>query len=176
MLYNPEDVAQPRASHIVVPGRADIVTELWMGGSHSPHGEPLRPDDLAGDWLIDLAGDLPAPYQTACALWLPCVFADQEEIPPVHSRLTALAGSIAACLCGAAAGDRWEHPATPPRRLYILCNQGLNRSGLLTGLILRALGVPADTALAVIAASRPGALTNRTFAGLVRAWAVGGRQ
>jgi hypothetical protein len=45
----------------------------------------------------------------------------------------------------------------------------MNRSGLLAGLILRALGVPAEAALAAVAA-RPGALTNQTYARLVRDW------
>jgi hypothetical protein len=175
MLHNPPHEAEPRASRIAVPGRVDLTTELWMGGAYSLHGDLLRPEDFAGAWVIDVAGDLSPSQQAACALWLPCVFSDFEEVPPVYSRLTRLARSIAACLIGAEADDGWEHPTTPPRRIYLLCNQGLNRSGLVTGLILRALGVPAEDTLAAIAA-RPGSLSNRTFARLVREWIASNEQ
>ena len=167
MLHNLPQECEPRASHIIVPGRDGLPAELWMGGAYSLHGDPLLLDDFAGACVIDVAGDLSAAYQAACGLWLPCVFADFEEEPPVYARLTSLARSIAACLTGAEAGDGWEHPTIPPSRIYLLCNQGLNRSGLITGLILRALGVPADDTLAAIA-TRPGALSNRTFVRLVR--------
>jgi hypothetical protein len=171
MVHNPPDDCEPRASRIPVPGHDGLPAEVWMGGAYSLHGNRLLPEDLADAWVIDVAGDLSAPYRAACGLWLPCVFADFEEEPPVYARLRALARSLAACLTGAAADDGWEHPATPPARIYLLCNQGLNRSGLMTGLILRALGVPAEDTLAAIA-SRPGALSNRTFARLVRDWAA----
>lgn len=167
-MFNHESVYEPRASRITIAGRA-LPTELWMGGANSLYGEPILPDDLAGDWIIDLAGDMPAPHRAASALWLPRVFADIEGVPQGFDRLTALAESVAACLRGAAAVAGWEHPATPPRRLLVMCQQGMNRSGLVTGLILRALDLPAEEALAAIA-SRPGALTNRTYAGLVRTW------
>lgn len=168
-LYNHTRLPEPRASRIPIPGRPDLATELWMGGADALYGDRLHPDDLREAWLIDLAGDIPAAHRDACAHWLPRVFADIDGLPPGYERLTRLAESIAACLTGADAHDGWEHPATPPARLYVMCQQGMNRSGLLSGLILRALGVPAGEALAALA-SRPGALTNQTYARLVREW------
>lgn len=167
-MFNHDQVYEPRASRIVIAGRA-LPTEIWMGGANSLHGEPVLADDLAEDWIIDLAGDMPAPHRAASALWLPRVFADIERVPHGFNRLAALAQSVAGCLCGTETSADWQHPTTPPRRLLVMCQQGMNRSGLVTGLILRALGVPAEEALAAIA-SRPGALTNQTYAGLVRTW------
>jgi hypothetical protein len=102
------------------------------------------------------------------------VFADVESVPHSYLRLTALAQDVAACLRGAndTLSPGWSHPTEAPPRLYVMCQQGMNRSGLVTGLILRALGVPAERAVEAIV-TRPGALTNHTFARLVRAWPEG---
>jgi hypothetical protein len=168
-VFNHPPEREPRASRIPVPGRPELITELWMGGADSLFGDRVQPEDLRDAWVIDLAGDMPEGHRTACALWLPRVFADIEGVPHAYARLTALAESIAAALTGGAGGAEWEHPEEPPARLYIMCQQGMNRSGLITGLVLRALGVAPEEALAAIA-SRPGALTNRTFAALIRSW------
>ena len=170
MLFNDRPAAEPRATRIPIPGREDIATELWMGGAQSGLGEVVQAEDLRDAWVLDLAGDMPEAYRPACVCWLARAFADMEQIPDDYARLAALAQSIAACLEGANAEDGWEHPATAPRRLYVMCNQGMNRSGLLTGLILRALGVPGEAAVAAIGDRRPGALSNQTFARLVREW------
>lgn len=170
MMNSETWTAAPRAFRIPIRGREDITTELWMGGAASGFGDPVQAEDLCDAWIVDLAGDMPETHRTACAHCLSCVLVDTEAMPAQYDRLAALARSIAACLSGAAAGAGWEHPAAPPRRLYVMCNQGMNRSGLLVGLILRALGVPAEEALAAIV-SRPGALNNQTFARLVREWA-----
>jgi hypothetical protein len=171
-MFNHPPAYEPRASRIIIPGREDMLTELWMGGANSLHGDLIAPSDLFDAWVVDLAGDMPAEYRTACGHWLPRVFADVEQVPHGYQRLAALAASIAACLAGEVRDDGWPHPADPPRRLYVMCQQGLNRSGLLTGLILRALGVPPEDALRAIAA-RPGALTNLTYVRLVREWPDG---
>lgn len=168
-MFNHPTVCEPRASRIAIPGREDVLTELWMGGANSLRGDLLDPADLCDAWVIDLAGDMPAELRAACSHWLPRVFADVEQVPHEYERLSALARSIAACLMGEERANGWPHPAEPPRRLYVMCQQGLNRSGLLTGLILRALGVPSNEALAAIAI-RPGALTNQTYVRLVRDW------
>ena len=173
--YRPDPV--PRASRIPISGEQGIPTELWMGGADSLHGELVTPDDLRDAWVVDLAGDMPSAHRDACACWLPRVFVDIEQVPHGYERLISLAESIAACITGpdtpgsgdAARDHGWPHPAEPPRRLYVMCQQGMNRSGLLAGLILRALGVSADDALAAIA-TRPGALTNQTFVRLIRDW------
>jgi hypothetical protein len=170
-MFNHPQSAEPRASRITVPIRPRLYTELWMGGANSLHGELLLPADLRDAWVIDLAGDLPDAYRVAAACWLARVFADVEQVPYAYDRLAALAVSIAACLRGAQDEERkgWPHPAIAPARLYIMCQQGMNRSGLLTGLILRALGVASEAALTAVA-SRPGALTNQTYVRLVREW------
>jgi hypothetical protein len=54
-------------------------------------------------------------------------------------------------------------------RVLVTCSMGWNRSGLVTGLILRALGFPGGKAVDLIKQRRgPGALSNWSFAGLVR--------
>jgi hypothetical protein len=165
--YRPDPV--PRASRLPILGGLEFATELWMGGADSLHGVLITPDDLRDAWVIDLAGDMPATHRAACACWLPRVFVDVEQVPHSYERLTSLAESIAACITGAERDDGWPHPTEPPPRLYVMCQQGMNRSGLLAGLILRALGVSADEAIAAIA-TRPGALTNQTFVRLIREW------
>jgi hypothetical protein len=140
-----------------------------MGGADSLYGERVSPDHLLGAWLIDLAGDMPEEYRSVCACWLPRVFADVEQVPHRYERLTALAGSVASCLLGESAAEGWPHPADPPPRLYVMCQQGMNRSGLLSGLILRSLGVSLDDALSALA-SRPGVLTNQTYLRLLQLW------
>ena len=173
MLYNHRHEFTPRASRLPIPGRADITTELWMGGADSLYGDRVQPEDLRDAWVVDLAGDMPAGHRDACGHWLPRVFADVETVPHAFERLVMLAQGIAACLSGGDADDGWDHPAVPPRRLYVMCQQGMNRSGLLAGLILRALGVAADDALAAVG-SRPGALTNQTYVRLIREWSGAG--
>lgn len=140
-----------------------------MGGADALFGGRVEPDDLRDAWVLDLAGDMPETHQTACLHRMTRVFADVESVPAGFGRLCSLARSVAACLSGEMAGDDWDHPARPPARLYVMCQQGMNRSGLLTGLILRALGVPADAALAAVG-TRPGALSNQTYARLVTNW------
>ncbi len=162
-------MTEPRATRIIIPHRAGLPTELWMGGADSAVGEPLHPDDLRGAWVIDCAGDMPEHYQAVAGLWLFRVFSDLEEAPARYHRLSALARTIACCLGGGAdAGGDWEHPVAPPPRVYVLCTQGLNRSGLVTGRILRGLGLTGDEALTLLADHRPGAVNNLTFARLVR--------
>lgn len=138
-----------------------------MGGADTGFGEPLTADALAGAWVIDCAGDMPDHLRAAAGLWLFRVFSDIEEVPAAWERIDALAASIGRCLAG---GRRHSdlHPAQPPHRLFVLCTQGLNRSGLVMGRVLRALGVPGDQAHATLAAHRPGALNNVTFARLLR--------
>jgi hypothetical protein len=169
-MFNHPPAYEPRASRIPIPGRGDLTTELWMGGANSLHGDLLVPAELCDAWLIDLAGEMPEEHRLACACWLPRVFADVEAIPQRYDRLDALARSVAACISGERQRDSWPHPAEPPRRVFVMCQQGMNRSGLVTGLILRALGVSTADTLAAIA-SRPGALTNQTYLRLLHEWA-----
>jgi hypothetical protein len=156
----------PRASRIPIPGRADLTTEIWMGGAYATIGERVTVGDLSDAWLLDMAGLMPDSHRAACGHLLDHVFNDYEETPADYERLAALARSIGACLDGREGLPDWEHPQARPPRLYVMCSQGLNRSGLLVGLILRALGVSGNDALAAIG-TRPGSLTNQTFVRLV---------
>jgi hypothetical protein len=141
-----------------------------MGGAHSPSGERVLPQDLAGAWVIDCAGDMPEDYRGTAAWWVTDPFQDYEELPVCWERATVLARSVGSCLRGARADEEQAaaHPEKPPARLYVFCNQGMNRSGLIMGLILRALGLEGEESLRAIASCRPGALTNRTFVRLVQ--------
>lgn len=161
-------MVEPRATRIHVCDLPHLTTELWMGGAYSPNGEPLLPDDLAGTWVIDCAGEMPEPYRAAAAWWLTDVFQDYEQLPASWERLVSLAESVSRCLLRLHDGHPAEHPPEPPTRLYVLCNQGMNRSGLMMGLILRRLGLTSEEALRSITFHRPGALSNLTFARLVR--------
>jgi protein-tyrosine phosphatase len=49
----------------------------------------------------------------------------------------------------------------------VMCKQGLNRSALMAGLILRELGASPAEVVEAIRAARPGALTNQTFVRLL---------
>jgi hypothetical protein len=158
---------EPRASRIPVAPHLTLPTEVWMGGANALHGERIELDMLSEAWIIDLAGDLPDPHREQAGLWLPHIFTDSETEPSNLHRLRELAESIAAAILGRPSDAAWAHPAEPPARLYVLCQQGLNRSGLVTGLILRALGHTAEETLAAIA-TRPGALNNQTYVRLLR--------
>jgi hypothetical protein len=54
----------------------------------------------------------------------------------------------------------------------MMCTHGMNRSGLMTGLILRELGMPGPEVVARISAARPGALSNLWFRQLLEGTAV----
>lgn len=169
MLFNPPQHGEPRASLIPLPGRLQVPTQIWMGGADALHGEPLDLAGLADAWIIDLAGEMPPMHRKAAGLWLPRVFLDAETRPSNLSGLVELAQSIAAVMGGPAWEGIRPHPGDPPRRVYVMCQHGLNRSGLVTGLILRALGLSAEESVAAIA-TRPGALNNLTFAALVHSF------
>jgi hypothetical protein len=162
-------VSEPRSTRIHLPQLPQLTTELWMGGACSAIGEPLSLGDLVGAWVIDCAGDMPQHYRTASAWWLTNVFQDSEQRPASWQLLAALALSVSRCLTGTPdSHTAGKHPAEPPRRLYVFCNQGMNRSGLMMGRILRGLGLPGEEALRSITMHRPGALSNLTFVRLVR--------
>jgi len=169
VLYNPPQHPEPRASRIPLPERLTVRTEIWMGGANSLHGEAIELTHLQDAWIIDLAGEMPLSHREAAALWLPRVFLDAETRPSNLDGLNALADSVARAIHGAQMEGTWPHPPEAPGRIYVMCQHGLNRSGLVTGLILRALGLTPEEAIAAIA-SRPGALNNQTFAELVAAF------
>lgn len=129
--------------------RADI----WMGGSQSPVGEPLSAAALKTSWIIDCAGEMPAWYRAQVGRWVPCVFADIDSRPSQLSRIEAVVRDAASVVGSDSA----------PSDIIIVCQQGMNRSGLLSGMLLRAVGFAGHEAVDRIVERRPGALSNLTF-------------
>jgi len=155
----------PRATRIRLPHRPEIVTEIWMGGSDSLVGEPVTLAAVTGAFVIDCAGNLPRAYRTAAQRYQPCVFLDAEVVPYSFDRLARLVHELATAIAAAGAAA-----AAAPRRVFIFCQYGLNRSGLVTGLLLRALGEAAADAVAGVRLARPGSLNNLTFSRLIAEW------
>jgi hypothetical protein len=147
----------PRASLVLAPGEATNIGALWMGGAHALRGEAITIARLQRAWLIDAAGDMPPAHSEAAGRLLSCVFMDIEATPPSFARLEEVA------LAGAAA-LRSGHVA----EVYAVCTHGLNRSGLVAGMVLRALGLPAGAAIDRIRVARPGSLANHAFEQLIR--------
>ncbi|MBE0610585.1 MAG: dual specificity protein phosphatase family protein [Dehalococcoidia bacterium] len=153
-LRIPHDV--PRASLVLAAGEADNPhTEVWMGGARSYIGDHVSESLVTASWLVDCAGDMPAAHRAAAGLWVACVFADHDGPLPPSLRIDQVVADAA----HAARGDRGE----PPRRIYVMCTHGMNRSGLVTGLILRSLGIDGRDAVERIRLARPGALSNFHF-------------
>ena len=148
---------EPRAARLVLP-RADLGTEVWVGGAHAAGGERIEDAHLDGAWLVDCSGDLPADFAALAARHIPRVFADTEAIPANYDRILALAAELAALLAAETGA---------PERLYVLCQQGMNRSALVAGRLLRALGASPEATIEAIRRGRPGALSNVTFVRLI---------
>ncbi|MDP6604746.1 MAG: hypothetical protein QF664_00590 [Dehalococcoidia bacterium] len=165
-----------RASRVPLDNH-QLVGELWVGGSFTALGEPFAEDAVDNAWLVDCAGELPRELMARAARSFWRVFEDIEWIPGSYDRIDALAQQLAGALRGnadALTGDQPEGgsggasaDAQPPERVYVFCKQGFNRSGLLTGRILRALGTPPQDAVTQLRELRPGALTNETFVDLI---------
>jgi protein-tyrosine phosphatase len=105
------------------------------------------------DVVIDVDGGLDAciPTHSDQCLYIYFPFDDDDQILPSASKLRAVA-QLAASLI------RDGH------RVLAHCGMGYNRSGLVAGLILKALGLPGEAAVTRIRERRPGALFNDRFA------------
>lgn len=147
----------PRASLVVTHGR--LQARLWMGGAHALRGDVLEIETARRAWVIDCAGDVEDEYRAAAGRFLPIVFLDVEEQPASLGRISSIASEVAASLTS----------GTPGQSAYVLCTHGMNRSGLVTGLILRELGYDPEEAVRLIRAARPGSLSNHTFVRLLGA-------
>ena len=156
-----EDSAQSsaRATLIVAAGEIDgLNTNIWMGGARTPHGTEITIGNLSTASFLDLAGDLPGSFRTFAQSWFAFVFPDVEDVPPRYERLQEIVSELHANVNGSGDG---------PSDLYVMCTHGMNRSGLATGLLLRHLGLPGGDAVALIAGSRRGALSNDRFRALI---------
>lgn len=152
------DLDALRATRLTASVLSEVRTELWMGGAHTDLGDPMRPEHLTAAWVVDCAGELPRAITSRAARHLPRVFTDIEAVPSNLGRIDDLVGELSVVFRG----------AEGPDRVYVLCQQGMNRSGLVAALVLRALGATSDEAVAVVRNARPGALNNATFVELVR--------
>jgi protein-tyrosine phosphatase len=94
------------------------------------------------------------------------VILDVETSPHALPRLQALALDLARTITE---GTSPVFAQRPPR-IYVLCQYGMNRSGLMAGLLLRALGEEPDSVVSLIRRLRPGSLSNQTFVTLIEAW------
>ncbi|MDZ7729344.1 MAG: hypothetical protein U5Q44_14795 [Dehalococcoidia bacterium] len=159
-----EERATPHASLIVEPGELPgIDTGIWMGGAHSQMGKPVSPARLSTGWLLDLAGEVPEDLRRLAQREESVVFADIDAHPAAWDRLTGIASEWAEHL-------RAGHMDSRPSDVFVVCQYGMNRSGLGTGLLLRALGIDAEEAVRRIMLARPGALSNATYRRLVYEW------
>lgn len=161
----PLDTAVPRATLILEGVEAGLSVDLWMGGADSGLGEPIQRSTLSAACLIDCAGEAPAWLREAAAVWVPRVFADLEAIPDRYEALLELAADLALLLRGGLPASSRLHlrEGVQIRHLYVLCQQGMNRSALLTGLVLRAAGMRGEAVVELLRQRRPGCLTNLTF-------------
>ncbi len=154
----PERVV-PRASLLVEASEiAGLRASIWMGGAHSYVGDEIHVDGLAGAWIIDCAGEMPAAIRERSTKFTPMVFPDLDGIPTRLYRIEETAREAALI---ARSGDGGVE------RIYSVCQHGMNRSGLLAGLMLRELGMPGDEVVRRIRERRPGALANHGFVGIL---------
>ena len=145
----------PRASLVLAAGEAlNGVTEIWMGGAHSHIGDEMTHEVLRSAWVIDCAGEIDAAYRASTARWLPCVFPDLDGPLASSNRVDEVVRFTLATIANEAAR---------PERLYVMCQHGMNRSGLVTGLLLRGLGLEPRETVDRIRRARPGALANDHF-------------
>jgi hypothetical protein len=151
----------PRASLILAAGElGNPHTELWMGGAHTPHGDELAEPQLATSWLIDCAGDIDRSYRNVTNRWLACVFPDIDGRPAAEVLIQSVVREATTAITS---GN-----GAAPERIYVMCQHGMNRSGLISGLILRSLGLDPEAAIQRIRTARPGALANDGFVTMLR--------
>ncbi len=154
-LHEGGGVHHPKATLVLAAGEAgNGDTEIWMGGAHSQAGELISIESLAESWVIDCAGEIDASYRAAAGRWLACVFPDLDGPLSTSNRVAATVRD---------AVDALQRTDERPDRIYVMCQHGMNRSGLVTGLILRELGLGARETVERIRAARPGALANDAF-------------
>jgi len=105
------------------------------------------------DVVIDVDGglDMCIPTISNHCLYVYFPFDDDDQQLPSATKLRAIAQMGASLI-------------QDGHRVLAHCGMGYNRSGLIAGMILKALGVPGVAAVARIRERRPGALFNDRFA------------
>jgi hypothetical protein len=153
-----------KASLLLAAGElAGLRTGIWMGGAHSRHGEPLLPANLESAVVVDAAGDMPPEWRASARAWVPCVFGDIDSVPVMLDRIHGTVRSVAEML----------RAPDAPAAVYSMCQHGMNRSGLIAGLLLRELGLSGPEALELIRERRRGALSNWSFVRLIESYEPG---
>lgn len=146
----------PRASLVLGAGEASNPhTEIWMGGAHSLLGDELEHSGLGGSWLIDCAGEIDRSYRDSLGRWVACVFPDLDGPLASSNRVERVVRETVEAVLHA--------NGAAPDRIYVMCQHGMNRSGLVAGLIMRSFGVEPATVVERIRLARPGALANDSF-------------
>lgn len=144
-----------RASQLVAPGELPgLRTAIWMGGSHTHIGVPLAEAAMETSWVIDCAGGMPPRYRVEASRWVSCVFADIDARPTQAARIEEIVREVAVAV---------RHPEASAADIFVVCQHGMNRSGLVAGLLLRELGFSPADAVSRITERRPGALSNVVF-------------
>ncbi len=146
----------PRANLLVPPGEL-CVAGIWMGGAHTMLGTSISLEVVERAWVFDLAGDMPPAYRSRAKRWVSRVFADIDSVPREFEGLRATVREMAKEL----------EAGTGPEGVYVMCQHGMNRSGLVSGLLLRELGMSGSGAIERIVQARPGSLSNVAFRRLV---------
>jgi len=137
-------------------GRLFMSADLRDWSHAAPHGI---------DVVIDVDGGLDTciPTMSNQCLYIYFPFDDDDQLLPSATKLRAIAQLGASLI-------------QDGHRVLAHCGMGYNRSGLIAGMILKALGVPGLAAVARIRERRPGALFNDRFADYViseAGWARG---
>lgn len=145
---------------------SEILPRLWQGGT-------LREQVVDREQLLRKYTDAPRPYDAVVTLyaWAAPVgygveerrfgFPDGAIVPEYMPRIEALAQW---------AHDEWAAGA----RVLVRCAGGMNRSGLVTALVLLRAGYDADAAVALVRQRRsPLALSNHEFVEYLRTTARG---
>jgi hypothetical protein len=154
----PAGTEHARASQLVAAGEVKgLRANIWMGGSHSHVGELVSDAPLENSWIIDCAGVMPTWYREQVGRWVACVFEDVESRPSRLWHIEEVVKATAEAVSIEAG----------PSDVIIVCQHGMNRSGLMSGLLLRALGFEGEAAVSRIKERRPGALSNLTFRGIL---------
>lgn len=143
---------------------ANLVLQL-RDGQLLQGGREDADEAIAQPFLVDFLVLAAVEWQPQVPHGLDGLRVPLEDVIPPSSSVAALirAGAEDAARCVARKVQRG-------RRVLVTCAMGLNRSGLVTGLALRRLGIGGDEAVELVRRARgPRALSNRAFAAMVRA-------
>jgi hypothetical protein len=133
---------------------AEVAPKLWQGGRYSAAHTPVNFDVVVN---LTPLGRSVGPSYTGLYIEWPIEDACELPDPTVLHPLVDLLAEL----------------SYQGKTILVHCQAGLNRSGLVCALVLRARSVPADNAIAAIRQARDEfALCNADFEKYVLEWAV----